>query len=447
MRAGASGYVIDDPDQGLFRVHRETMVSPEILERERRQIFDRCWLYVGHESEVAEPGDFRTRTVGGRPLIFCRSQDGIDAFLNTCRHRGAVVCREREGNGRFFRCFYHAWTYDNTGRLVALPDDEAYAGGFDREAMGLCRPAGVDSYRGFWFVNFDPHAGSLSDYLAGAKEYIDLVADQSEVHMEVVGGTQEYGIRANWKLLAENSVDGYHGMPTHITYFEFLINSLRSAGIEINMPAGGGGGGANFGFARDLGNGHAVIEYRAPWGRAVAQWAPPFTEDLKPVIAAKRARLVELYGEERAARMAETSRNMIIFPNLVINDIMAITIRTFEPQNPDYMHVAAWELGPSEEGADLRAARLDNFLTFLGPGGFATPDDVEALEACQRGFATWREVQWSDISRGMQRETPLPNDELQMQSFWRGWDARMADGALAAEAVSPVSLSAAVGGS
>jgi len=437
-----TGYVLDDPDKGIFRVHRATMVSPEVLEEERRLIFDRCWLYVGHEAEVAAQGDFRTRTVGGRPLIFCRNKDGIDVFYNTCRHRGALVCREREGNGRFFRCFYHAWSYENTGRLVALPDEDGYADGFDRDAMGLCRPAKVENYRGFWFVNFDANAMSLSDYLADAKEYLDLVADQSEVGMEVVGGTQEYGIRANWKLLAENSVDGYHGMPTHITYFEFLIESLKSAGIELNLGAGGGGNPANFGFARALGNGHAVIEYRAPWGRPVAQWAPPFPPSLKPVVEEKRARLVELYGEERAARMAETSRNMIIFPNLVINDIMAITIRVFEPQAPDYMNVSAWELAPVDEIPELRAARLDNFLTFLGPGGFATPDDVEALESCQRGFATWQAVPWSDISRGMRREVALPNDELQMQSFWRGWEAHMAVDDLAALPSTPVQVAA-----
>jgi hypothetical protein len=103
-----------------------------------------------------------------------------------------------------------------------------------------------------------------------------------------------------------------------------------------------------------------------------------------------------------------------------INDIMAITVRTFFPRTLDYMDITAWALAPKEESPDNRALRLDNFLTFLGPGGFATPDDVEMLEACQRGFAN-REVEWSDISRGMKREHPLTNDELQMRAFWRKW--------------------------
>ena len=78
-------YVIDDRDTPRFRVHRSTMVDPEILARERELVFDRSWLYVGHESEVAEPHQFRTRDVGGRPVILTRHSDGsVQVFLNTC---------------------------------------------------------------------------------------------------------------------------------------------------------------------------------------------------------------------------------------------------------------------------------------------------------------------------------------------------------------------------
>jgi p-cumate 2,3-dioxygenase alpha subunit len=121
---------------------------------------------------------------------------------------------------------------------------------------------------------------------------------------------------------------------------------------------------------------------------------------------------------------------LLIFPNLIINDIMAITVRTFFPVAPDYLEINAWALAPKDESAEHRVLRLDNFLTFLGPGGFATPDDVEALESCQRGFAN-REVAWSDISRGMQLAQPLVDDELQMRAFWRQWHALMLGSQLA----------------
>ena len=86
------------------------------------QIFGRCWIYVGHSSELKKPGDFRSRKVAGRPVIFCRDQQGtIHCLFNTCRHRGAIVCTEREGNRRRFQCIYHGWTYGNDGRSSACP--------------------------------------------------------------------------------------------------------------------------------------------------------------------------------------------------------------------------------------------------------------------------------------------------------------------------------------
>ncbi len=90
------------------------------------------------------------------------------------------------------------------------------------------------------------------------------------------------------------------------------------------------------------------------------------------------------------------------------------------------MKVTAWALGPREESAAARARRLDSFLTFYGPGGFATPDDVEALEMVQAGIAAWREVTWSEISRGMNKAgEQLNTDELHLRTFWRRWNAMM----------------------
>ena len=122
--------------------------------------------------------------------------------------------------------------------------------------------------------------------------------------------------------------------------------------------------------------------------------------------------------------MADVSRNLLIYPNLVINDFVAITIRYFEPLAPDSMEVTAWHLVPREESEAMMATRLDSFLTFLGPGGFATPDDVEALETCQAGFRA-TELEWSDLSRGMLKPAPGTSDELQMRGFWRQWHAHM----------------------
>jgi p-cumate 2,3-dioxygenase alpha subunit len=216
-------------------------------------------------------------------------------------------------------------------------------------------------------------------------------------------------------LLTENSFDGYHAACTHSTYLEYLKNANGALGAT---PLSGSG--------IALGNGHALVEYTAPWGRPVANWVPLWGEEGKVEIDAIHARLVARLGPERADRIAHKNRNMVIFPNLVVNDIMAITVRTFFPTAPDYVEVNAWALAPVEESDWLRKYRLFNFTEFLGPGGFATPDDVEAIEKCQQGYAANGGELYNDISKGMNRaDDPAFDDEEQMRAFWREWERRL----------------------
>ena len=139
-------YVIDDQEAGLFRVNRRAFTDPECLEQERRRIFDKCWIYVGHESEVLHAGDYRSRTVAGRPMILARGDDSVvRVLLNTCTHRGAMVCRQKAGNAKTFQCPYHAWTYNSRGQLVGVPGEDSYSAAFSREELALASPAQVDS--------------------------------------------------------------------------------------------------------------------------------------------------------------------------------------------------------------------------------------------------------------------------------------------------------------
>ena len=410
--------IIDDRRRGIFKVHRSTMTSMELFRLERERVFNRCWIYLGHESEVENPGDYRRRTVAGRPLFFVRGADGeIRVFLNSCPHRGALICRHDTGNAQVLQCFYHAWSFNIGGELIGLPGEDAYGPNFDRSELSLKEPPRVESYRGFYFVSFNPHVEDLVTYLAGARDYLDMIVDQSEEGMRVVPGSNRYTMKANWKLLVENSLDGYHLVPTHKTYVDYIasLGTDDSGDTLAARPPG---------VARALGNGHCVSENVARQGRPIAHWHPLFGEDAIEPIARARRRLVEKYGEERAYLMANVSRNLLIYPNLIINDSMAITIRYFEPLAPDEMDVTASHLVPRDEADTVLATRLDSFLTFLGPGGFATPDDVEALESCQDGFRA-TEMEWSDISRGMLKPTPGTSDELQMRGFWRQWHANM----------------------
>ncbi len=417
MTASTPVLLDDDRDRGLFRVARLAFTDPAILAREREAIFNRSWLYVGHESEIPQPGDFLTRKVAGRDVIFTRGKDTtVRAFFNTCPHRGALVCREAAGNAAMFRCFYHSWAFDLEGKLVNRPGDEAYAEGTRQGGLhNLLRVPRLENYRGLYFTHFQPTGPDLKTYLGGALEYIDLVLDQSETAMEVVGGTQQYGFDANWKLLCENSIDGYHGLPTHASYFDY-VKSKPGSLVEVAIK----------GRAFDLGNGHAVVQYTAPWGRPVAQAVPAWGEAAAREVAAIKARLVERFGPERAERMSSTNRNLLVFPNFVLNDIMAVTLRTFFPDAPNKQTVNAWALAPREESAAMRELRLFNFLEFLGPGGFATPDDCEALALCQRGYGSLAGSGWNDISKGYQRDEPQVDDEAQMRAFWREWNRRLA---------------------
>ena len=158
-------------------------------------------------------------------------------------------------------------------------------------------------------------------------------------------------------------------------------------------------------------------------GRTVARWHPLLGEDTKEEITRIRERLFERFGEERAKQMADNNRFLLIYPNLIINDFFLTVIRTLDPVAPDNTTVHAWNLFPAEHSPNLLARRLDKFVTFMGPGGFATPDDVEAVESCQAGLQAL-EVEWSDVSRGMHREA-LTSDELQMRVFWRQWHGHL----------------------
>jgi len=407
-------YVIDDHGRGIFRVHRDAFADPSILERERRAIFDHAWLYVGHESELKKPGDYLTRKVAERPILIARDPEGkVRAFLNACSHRGNMVCREKSGNARGFTCFYHAWTFDTKGQLIGLPGEDAYTASFDRAHMGLPAVPRFESYRGMMFISFDANIVDLVSYLGNAREVVDYMLDFGGDDVEIVPGAQAYSMRANWKLLIENSIDAYHASSTHARYFREYLPAMgmdNSGWVSMLTSKAAGWRGVN------LGNGHAMVE-----GPALPT---PLDATAPEEQVRIRAALEAKFGKERAHKIADYSRNVFIFPNLILISYWR-TIRTFYPVSPDYMEVDAWGLFPAGDSDELRQKRIENFLSFLGPGGLSTPDDVAALEGCQRGFGVRHEAPWSDISRGMGRDEPKSTDELQMRAFWRRWNAMM----------------------
>ena len=352
-------------------------------------------------------------------MVRSREDGQVRVFLNSCTHRGSVVCRNDVGSAHVFQCFNHAcgWTFSSTGELIEVPGEDAYGPGFNRSELGLKQPPRMDSYRGFCFVSFNPSIDDLVTYLGEAKEHLDMILDQSEEGMQVIPGVHKYTVNSNWKLVIENSLDGYHIMPTHRTYFSYIASfGTDDSGLTMQGPVPG--------IARALGNGHTVVTGQARNGRPIAHWHPMYGEETRKPISKVRQRLVEKHGEARAYEIADTYRLLLIYPNLMINDVTAATIKYVEPLAAGRNEITGWHLVPNGESQAIRSIRLDGFLTLWGPGGFATPDDVEAMESCQAGFLA-TEAEWSDISRGMLNPSPTGSHEIQMRGFWRQWHANV----------------------
>ena len=188
---------------------RHSYVDAAWLERERRTLFDRCWVWAGLEADLAEPGDFLTTRVLDQQLFVLRDDAGaLRAFHNVCRHRGCEVVEGKGNVGNAIRCPYHRWTYAMSGALRAVPNEDACFGSVERERLSL-HAASVGVHGGMVYVNPHPEPPeSFEEWIAGLDEHAwphDLGAGDLKFAGEVT-----YEMRCNWKVFYENAVDGYH---------------------------------------------------------------------------------------------------------------------------------------------------------------------------------------------------------------------------------------------
>lgn len=412
----------EDADNSVFKLHRSAYTSQAIFDAEMRRYRNEHWLYLGHESEIPKPGDYVVRELAQRSLIFCRDAEGeIRVFLNACPHRGTVVCRQPAGNAKFFTCFYHGFTFSNSGPLVSFGGDDdpkAYPSDF-RDTMRLRPVAQIESYRGFVFISFNSKSSPLNDHLGAVTEHLDLIVDQGSKGVEVVKGTHIYASNCNWKLAVENALDSPHFFSTHQTFIDWR----KSTGFHAEDPQR---------TWADLGNGHIAEIDSGYYGRSGLCWEPAWGEEERVRIEGVRRELDERLGEERARRVYDESRNTYVFPNLIIFDFIGISFRVIEPVSPGVTRFTAYEFGVVGESAAARKRRLDNLITFVGPGGFATPDDLEAQQLAQSGYMATAddgdaETPWNDISRGYAQEVKgEPGDlfnEENLRAFWRHWNS------------------------
>ena len=185
--------------------------DPAVLRLEQEQIFRRSWQYIGHAGEVGVPGSFSATRVGHVPVVLVRDEEGeLRAFLNVCRHRGAIVC-DGAGKRATLQCPYHAWTYGLDGRLIAAPRF-AREGGDDQDELGLV-PLRLESWGPLLFVNPDADAAPLGDVLEDVPK---RVADAG-IDVEALRFLQrsESELDANWKVVAENFLECYHCPTAH----------------------------------------------------------------------------------------------------------------------------------------------------------------------------------------------------------------------------------------
>jgi choline monooxygenase len=179
--------------------------APEVVELERRRIFERNWQLAAHVSSLPQPGSYTTAAVGDQPVLVLRDHDGtLRAFRNVCRHRGSRLLAGAGECGKAIRCRYHGWTYRLDGELIGVPEARSIPG-LDKSTLGLF-PVRVETLAGLVFVNLDPHARSLAEQVGGLAERLAPWGIEGLVPHRPLDGSQP----ANWKIVADNYLEGYH---------------------------------------------------------------------------------------------------------------------------------------------------------------------------------------------------------------------------------------------
>ena len=380
----------ENPQAGVYRMRRDVFTDEEIFELEMKHIWEGNWIYVAHESQIANPNDFYTTHVGRQPILIARNQDGqLNAFINACSHRGAVLCRTRKGNKAVYSCPFHGWAFNSSGKLIKVkdPDGAGYPDSFNcAGSHDLKKLPRFESYRGFLFASLNADVKPLVEHLGEARKIIDLLVDQAPEGLEVLRGSSTYVFDGNWKVQAENGADGYHVTATHWNYV--ATTTRRKTGQSLDdvkaMDAGSWNRMPGGFFAFE--HGHICLWIKWPNGQD------------RP-IAERKAQLVEQLGEARAGWIVDHLRNLCLYPNVFLMDQFSSQIRVFRPLAVNKTEVTIYCLAPRGESAEARAHRIRQYEDFFNASGMATPDDLEEFRACQEGFEGDL-LMWNDMCRG-----------------------------------------------
>ncbi|MEY2532779.1 MAG: hypothetical protein QOF29_689 [bacterium] len=390
-----------------WRIAGAVYRDQSLFEAELRTVFARSWIFVAHESEIANGGDYKTAYIGRQPVVVSRSADdgSIHVMFNRCRHRGSAVCQREYGNANHFRCAYHGWTYASSGELVGVPFPDGYDDGFDKGAMGLVHVPRMEIYRGFVFASLDHDAPALREYLGPAHRYLDFIADLPG-GIELSARAQKLTYQGNWKLQVENTIDPYHFSFTHKSWLDIIKDrtGVPSSWVK-NLTT-------NPGWRTvDLGNGHSAHEYGP----------------LEDHINGPAGGTANFTGGELLPF------NFIVFPTL---SFVGAHLRLVVPRSATETRVFLYPLVPKGLSDDKLATVLRNHESFYGPSGAGSADDIEVgFERVMHGLsATATSEDWVLMSRGIEREVideatgiryGRSSDEVPQRGFYRRWMSLM----------------------
>ena len=348
----------------------------EVFELERERIFGRSWLFMAHESEIPEPGDYVVRRIVDDSFIVVRDEDGaVRVLFNMCLHRGMQVCRTELGNTSHFRCPYHAWTYKNTGALVGLPfHRDAYGGdeGLPREGLTLLPAPRVGTYAGLIFASLAAEGQPLEEYLGGMRFFLDFYLRQSEAGAEF-HGPQRWIIDANWKIGAENFAgDSYHTPHTHASVVEIGLFRAPKANKrkEGALYFADRGGGTTYKLpAKDFDENLAYVGY-----------TPDMIARMRELWSPEQQRTVTHPGFMVSAATVMPNLSFVHnWPQVDRAGTVApfISVRLWQPLSATRTEVFSWfavdRLAPEKFKADSYKA----YLMCFGSSGMFEQDDVE----------------------------------------------------------------------
>ena len=382
-------------------VHRSVYVDAAIFEAELTRIFERSWIYLGHESQVSRPGDYHATRIGRHPVVMIRGDDGkIRAFFNRCMHKGTQLVGEGCGKAvKALRCPYHGWIFGFDGALRTVPARAGYGEGPVRpgaEEFALRTVAMTDQYRGFIFARITLEGPSLIDWLGPLAGSLDNFVDRAPAaEVEVAGGVLRYEHACNWKFFVENTLDALHPMVVHNSAARSARTIAAAQPPETNAlafelqalaPFAGSHSFFDDMGARVMPNGHADLGGAASIHSGYEQ-DPQYWQAM-----------VSAYGEPRAREILALSRNnSLAYPSLMFKAPMQL-LRVVRPLAVDRTLIETWHF--RLKGApDSMLARTLTYSTLVNSSaGMVGPDDHQVYRQLQSGLAT-SQVEWVEMSR------------------------------------------------